>query len=376
MAQEEQEKTHQPTARRREEAFKQGQIPRSKELNTTLLMISCVGVLIFISNSLWADLQTIMKSSLSLNHQTLINTDSMFIILISALKKMGFTLLPLFAIIFLVSLISPIILGGWMFNPSLLLPKLEKLNPLNGIKKMFSLNSIAELGKSFLKFFLIALIGYFFISSSRNEFFSLEQENLSIAISHMFSLISSNALYLLSALILIASIDVPYQLWSYTKKLKMSTQEIREEAKQSEVRPEVKQKVRQIQQKMLQNRMIREIPKADMIITNPTHFAVAIKYDEKKHAAPKLVAKGKDLMALQIRLIAEQHHIEIISIPPLARSLFYTTELYHEIPKGLYMAVAQVLAYLYQLKRFRSGYGQEPILPKDITIPSDLEFNP
>ena len=189
-------------------------------------------------------------------------------------------------------------------------------------------------------------------------------------------MLGQNYLYLCLALVLIAAVDVPYQLWQHSNRLKMTTQDVKDESKQSEVNQEVKGKIKQAQHRISQNRMIREVPNADVVITNPTHFAVALRYKVGKDQAPLLVAKGVELMAEQIKHIAKQHKVEIISAPPLSRAIYYSTELFHEVPSGLYKSVAKVLAYIYQLKRFRSGLAEKPEAPDELPIPLELYIEP
>lgn len=373
MAQDDdQEKSQQPTPKRKREAKKKGQVPRSKELNTTLLLLSSSTMLILTGKFIAISFSEVMKVSLSIDRKVIFNNLTDFNQLSEAVINVALTILPFFCVLFLVSIASPLLLGGWLFNFELLTPKVERLNPLKGIKKMFSLRSLVDLGKTLLKFILILFFGVLLIWKSFPDIMHTGSESIKYAIPHGLSLLSHDFLYLSASLIIIAMFDVPYQIWEHMRKLKMSYKEIKDEMKESELGPEVKGKIRQIQQKVAQSRMMAEIPTADVVITNPTHFAVALRYDSDKSSAPKVVAKGADLIAEKIRLVARENKVEIVSAPPLARSLYHNCELFKEIPQGLYQAVAQILAYIYQLKRYKVGIAEKPEALGEIPIPDEL----
>jgi len=274
---------------------------------------------------------------------------------------------PLFAAGFAAALLSPLLLGGWNFSSQALMPQLERLNPITGVGRMFSLNSLLELGKSLLKFLLLTAIAWACWLTYRSEVLGLGAEPLNSGIAHGGVLILNAFAWLAGGLLLIAAVDVPYQLWQYNKNLRMTRQEIREEMKESEGRPEVKAKIRRVQQEMARRRMMDQVPKADVVITNPTHYAVALVYTAGKMRAPRVVAKGADVLALAIRELARQHSIPLVEAPPLARALYRSTELEMEIPAQLYAAVAQVLTYIYQLRSWRGG--PQPQAPEVGDVP-------
>ena len=238
---------------------------------------------------------------------------------------------------------------------------------------MVSPNSLIELLKSFAKFLIVLAVAVVVLAKDKNDLLAIAHEPLEMAVVHSLQLVGWSTLWMACGLLIIAAIDVPVQLWQAHKKLLMTKQEVRDEHKDSEGRPEVKGRIRQLQREMSQRRMMAAIPDADVVITNPTHYAVALKYDPDKGGAPMLLAKGTDFIALKIREIATQHEIQLLESPALARSIYYSTELDQEIPAGLYLAVAQVLAYVYQIRQYRSGRGKRPDPLKDnLPIPPDL----
>ena len=246
------------------------------------------------------------------------------------------------------------------------------MNPASGLKRMFSTHALVELLKALAKFTVILLVALAVLSADQDDLLAIANQPLEAAIINSAELVGWSMLWMACGLILIAAVDVPFQLWDHKQKLMMTKQEVRDEYKDSEGKPEVKSRIRQMQREMAERRMMAAIPTADVVITNPTHFAVALKYDPAKGTAPVLLAKGGDFMALKIREIAQQHKVMVLESPGLARAVYFSTELDQEIPAGLYLAVAQVLAYVYQLKQFRSGKGKRPGPLPDLPIPPDL----
>jgi flagellar biosynthetic protein FlhB len=275
---------------------------------------------------------------------------------------------PVLLAITLAAIIAPLALGGWSFSGQAMAPQLNRLNPLEGIKRMFAMRSFVELGKAMAKFGIVAVIATIVLWNDAAALMGLGREPLEQAIGHAVQ-ISGKALLLVSAgLLVIAGFDVPYQLWQYAKQMRMSREEIREEYKESEGSPEVKGKIRQLQQQLARQRMMQEVPKADVVVVNPTHFAVALKYDEKRMRAPIVVAKGVDLVAAKIREVAGEHAVPIFEAPPLARVLYRNVEIGDEIPSALYVAVAQILTYVFQL-RVAKRAGRQPPPKPDVMAP-------
>jgi flagellar biosynthetic protein FlhB len=252
-------------------------------------------------------------------------------------------------------------------------PKFSRMNPGAGLKRMFSAKAVAELLKALAKFFIVLFVALLVLSADIDDLLRIAHEPLDRAIIHSLQVVGWSTLWMACGLFIIAAVDVPIQIWESIKKLKMTKQEVRDEHKDQEGRPEVKQRIRQLQREMSQRRMMAAVPDADVVITNPTHYAVALKYDPDKGGAPMLIAKGSDLLALKIREIATANEILLLESPALARSIYYSTELEQEIPGGLYLAVAQVLAYVYQIRQYRAGKGKRPDpLKDDLPIPPDL----
>lgn len=366
------DRTEEPTEKRRREAREKGQLPRSRELNTLAVLIAGAGGLLIFGAALADALLRLMRGSFQLSRETVMNTDSMLQLLAAGGKLAASGAWPVLALLLLAALIGPIALGGWLFSSEALAPKFERLNPLAGLKRMFSAKSLLELFKALVKFVVVLLVALLVLQSDRDDLLSMAHEPLEQAIVHSAKVAGWSALWLAVSLLLIAAVDVPYQLWDNRKKLMMTKQEVRDEYKDSEGKPEVKAKVRQMQREMAQRRMMQAVPNADVVITNPTHFAVALKYDPDAAGAPRLLAKGGDQIALKIREIANEHKVTVLESPALARAVFYSTELDQEIPAGLYLAVAQVLAYVYQLRQFRAGKGKRPDPLGEPTIPEDL----
>jgi flagellar biosynthetic protein FlhB len=281
---------------------------------------------------------------------------------------------PLMGMLVLAALVAPLMLGGWLFSTQALGPKFDKLDPIAGIKRLFSTQSLAELFKALAKSLLIGGVAWLVIMDGMDEVNALMAQSERAALPQMILLVARNCALITSALLLIALVDVPWQLWSYYRKLRMSREDLRQEHKESEGDPHIKAQIRRQQQQMARRRMMSEVPKADIVVTNPTHFAVALKYVDSMRA-PRVVAKGTDGVAERIREIAKENKVAILEAPPLTRSLYKYTRLGDEIPAGLYTAVAEVLAWVYQLKRWQAEGGEAPRTPGDLPIPQDLEYN-
>jgi len=254
-------------------------------------------------------------------------------------------------------------------------PKLSRMDPMAGLKRMFSLKSLVELGKALGKVVVILGATILLLLMLQQPLFRLSDESINSAIMHSLQLSGVAAIILSAVTAIIAAIDIPFQIWEHSKKLKMSRQELKDEMKDTEGKPEVKGRIRQMQREIAQRRMMASVPDADVIITNPTHFAVALIYDPENMGTPILLAKGGDHVAMKIREIAKAHKVEIIESPILARAVFYTTDIDQEIPAGLYVAVAQVLAYVFQLRNFRKGQGEKPPYPRNLKVPKDMQFD-
>ncbi|MET0950641.1 MAG: flagellar biosynthesis protein FlhB, partial [Pseudomonas sp.] len=341
-----QDKTEDPTEKKKSEARKDGQIARSKELNTLVIMLVGAGGLLSFGSDIAQMMMELMRSNFIISREMLMDQSYMAKMLLISGKLALVAMLPFLIALMLASLIAPISLGGWLFSAKTLAPKFSRMNPASGLKRMVSTTALIELLKSFGKFLIVLVVALVVLDKDKADLISIAHEPLEMAIIHSLQVVGWSTLWMACGLMIIAALDVPYQIWEAHKKLLMTKQEIRDEHKDAEGRPEVKQRIRQLQRDMSQRRMMESIPTADVIITNPTHFAVALKYDPEQGGAPMLVAKGTDFIALKIREIGAHHQILILESPGLARSIYYSTELDQEIPAGLYLAVAQVLAYV------------------------------
>ncbi|HEX5842461.1 MAG TPA: flagellar biosynthesis protein FlhB [Pseudomonas sp.] len=366
------DKSEEPTEKRLRESREKGQIARSRELNTLVVTMGGFGGLLLFGGSMGKAMLDIMRGNFVLPREVIMDERSMALWLVASGQVALEALFPLFMLLLVAAVVGPIGLGGWLFSAEAMAPKFSRMNPLAGLKRMFSLQALVELLKALAKFVLILLVGVAVLSAFRDDLLAIAHEPIELAILHAATVVGWCALWMSCGLILIAAVDVPFQLWSNKQKLMMTKQEIRDEYKDSEGKPEVKQRIRQLQREMAERRMMQAVPEADVVITNPTHFAVALKYDPAKGSAPVLLAKGGDFTALKIREIAQEHKVMLLESPALARAVFYSTELDQEIPAGLYLAVAQVLAYVYQLRQYQAGRGKRPGPLPDLPIPPDL----
>jgi flagellar biosynthetic protein FlhB len=367
------DKTEDPTDKRKKDSREKGEIARSKELNTLAVMVAGCGALLAFGGHLAQSLLELMRSNFTLSREVLLDERYMGIFLLQSGKIAIMATQPILVTLLLAALIGPVALGGWLFAAGSMAPKFSRMNPAAGLKRMFSMHALTELLKALAKFAIILLVAIMVLAKDRADLLAIANEPMEMAIIHSVQLVGWSALWMSCGLALIAAVDVPFQLYSSKQKLMMTKQEVKDEHKDSEGRPEVKGRVRQLQREMSQRRMMTAIPEADVIITNPTHYAVALKYDPEKGNAPVLLAKGSDFIALKIREIGNQHRIEVLESPALARSIFYSTEIEQQIPAGLYLAVAQVLAYVYQIRQDQAGRGKRPEPLKDVPIPPDLQ---
>jgi len=367
-----QDKTEDPTDKRVKDSREKGETARSKELNTLVVTMAGAGALLVFGGQIAQMMMDLMRSNFTLTREVILDERNMGLFLLASGKAAMLAIQPLMLVMLVAAIVGPISLGGWLFSTSTMAPKFSRMNPLPGIKRMFSTHALIELLKSLAKFVITLIVALVVLSKDQNDLVSIAHEPLELAIIHSVQLVGWSAMWMACGLIIIAAVDVPFQLWEAHKKLLMTKQEVRDEHKDNEGRPEVKQRIRQLQREMSQRRMMSSIPDADVIITNPTHFAVALKYDPEQGGAPMLLAKGNDFLALKIREIGVEHNILLLESPALARSIYYSTELDQEIPAGLYLAVAQVLAYVYQIRQHRAGKGKRPDPLGDLPIPNDL----
>ena len=366
-----QEKTEEPTARRLEKAREEGQIPRSKELSTSLvLIVGALSIWVF-SGFLFQAAQEAFQFNFVLDRADLFDTKKMVIHLTATMANTIWFVIPIMVLILLAAIIGPLALGGWMFSSKSLAPKLSRIDPVAGFKRMFGMKSLVELAKSWAKVLVLFGCTVLLFNWLQHPIMGLSAEPTETAIAHGAQMVMIGAVALALSTLLISIIDVPFQIYDFTKKMRMSLQEVKDEYKDTEGKPEVKQRIRRLQHEAAQRRMMQDVPDADVVITNPTHYAVALKYQSDTMQAPLLVAKGIDEVALKIREIAQEYKVPIIESPALARSVYFHTPIGKEIPEGLYVAIAQVLAYVYQLDQYMKGLGPKPKQPP-FPIPEDL----
>ncbi|MEC6880841.1 flagellar biosynthesis protein FlhB [Photobacterium sp. NCIMB 13483] len=369
-----QERTEDATARKREQAREKGQVPRSRELASVAVLVSGAVGLMWFGEGLGTALAKVMSRMFTLSREEAFDVHLLFSVISTAIWQVFLPLVIILVFLFTAALIGAAGLGGVRFSSEAAMPKFSKMNPMSGLKRMFGSQSWVELIKSILKVGLVASVAGYLIYSSLNDFFQLSIETFPANYFHALDILLNFVLLICCSLLIVVAIDVPYQIWHFSDQLKMTKQEIKDEYKDSEGKPEVKGRIRMLQREMAQRRMMADVPQADVVITNPEHFSVALRYDPQLDAAPVVIAKGGDHLALKIREIANKHNIDIVPAAPLARAIYYTTELEQQVPDGLFVAVAQVLAYVFQLKAYRRGKGQKPTLSAAATeIPPELQ---
>lgn len=364
------EKSEEPTQKKLDDARGKGQIPRSRELTTLLLTLSAAVFLLVYGGQMMSEFIALMTKGLSFDRDIAFDLLKLFDLVIAIIIAAIYMVLPFFLLMVLIALVAPTLLGGWAFSAKAMAPKMSKLNPVSGIKRMFSSTALIELFKALAKFILVIAMAVYFLYQTFGEVLGLGLEPLESALMHSATLIIQAFIFVSLSLIIVAAIDVPFQLWKHNSQLKMTKQEVKEEHKQQEGNPEVKGRIRQVQREMSQSRMMQKVPEADVIITNPTHFAVALKYDPDIMPEPLVLAIGSDFMAAQMRTIATENNITIVEAPPLARALYYNAEIDRPIPYDLFKAVASVLAYVYQLKETGKA---EDVNFAELPIPSNMK---
>jgi flagellar biosynthetic protein FlhB len=362
-----QERTEQPTPKRLREAREKGQVPRSRELTMTIVML--IGAAALLSFGGWfADrVQQLLTRAFRIGRSNLLDKDFMLRHFGDLAGETLLLLAPLMGALLVGAVLAPGLLGGWNFSRQAIAFKGDRLDPVRGLKRVFGSKGLMELLKALGKFAVVGAGAAVFLWSTADRFMSLSRLPIGTAIGESAFLAALALLVMSAVLILIAAIDVPFQLYSHNKEMRMTRQEVREEMKQTEGRPEVKSKIRSLQQELASRRMMEDVPSADVVVTNPTHFAVALRYDQDSMDAPVVVAKGVERIALTIRRIAEENGVPRLESPPLARALHASVEIGRPIPPELYVAVAEVLAWVHRVRHAPDG---EPVPPPP--APGDL----
>ena len=369
-----QEKSEDPSSRKIQKAREEGNIARSKELSALLLMLGGGLALLVIGEIIANNFVAVFSKTLSLEREQILDISHIVSLLENAIFESIYSLLPLFAFLAVSAVIGNIALGGYNFSVKALTPKLNRLNPISGLKRLFSVKSLVELVKSLGKFLLVGATALFVIYLQLPDMLALGKEPTEQAIMHTLEMLIWAFIWVSTSLILIVVIDIPFQIWQHTQQLKMTKKEVKDESRDAEGKPEVKGKIRQLQMEMAQRRMMDKVPEADVVITNPTHYSVALRYDANESPAPVVLAKGVDHTAFKIREIAKEHRVPLITAPPLARAIYYTTELGDTIPSQLYLAVAQVLAYVFRLNAYQKGQGPKPGPTPQFPVPDDFVY--
>lgn len=367
------EKTEEATPRRLEKAREEGQVARSMELTAFSLLITAAVGLLLMGAGLMDHLVKIMKSGMYIERELAFQPELMLIRLYSLTLEGLIAMAPLLFLLLIVAFFAPMLLSGWMISAKALMPNFSRLNPIKGIARIFSMHSAVELIKAILKTVLIGIIAAIVMWVNKDTVMGLLTVPVDLGIARTGDFMAMCFLLTVAGLIFVVAVDVPFQIWKHTKELRMTKEEVRKEYKESEGDPFVKARIRGLQREAARRRMMSEIPKADVIVTNPTHYAVALRYQSGSMRAPRVVAKGVHLLAARIREIAQEHRVPILEAPPLARALYYHAELESEIPEKLYVAVAEVLAYVYQLRRYNEYGGAAPKLPAELPVPAEMD---
>ncbi|MFS8975733.1 flagellar biosynthesis protein FlhB [Cupriavidus necator] len=366
------EKTEPASPRRLEKAREEGQVVRSRELATFIMLIAGVTGLWTLGGHIGRSLNQVMQGALHFERDTAFDTSRMLSRFAVMVWDSLLAFLPLLLLFGVAAVAAPLLLGGWVFSAKSFAPQLSRMSPIAGLGRMFSAHSLVELLKAVAKSLLVGSVGAWVLWHRLPEAIALMNAPVQEALLHMVDLVMYCCLVVSLSLLVVAAIDVPWQYWEFFKKLRMTKEEVKQEFKESEGDPHIKNRIRQQQRAMARRRMMTEVPKADVVVTNPTHFAVALRYEEGRMSAPRVVAKGTGEVAARIRALAAEHRVPLMSAPPLARALHRHVELGQEIPAGLYTAVAEVLAWVYQLKHWHYTQGPQPQAPADLLVPDEL----
>lgn len=368
-----QDKTEDPTAQRLRKAREEGQIARSRELQSAVLVMVGGVIMLMVGNTFEHFIDQLMHLQFELTAQEMKTPRAM----LRHFSEAGWltirTFFPIFGLLWLLLAFSGMVPGGWLFSVQALQPKFSRMNPISGIGRLFSSQSLVELAKSVLKVVALMSVLGWVLWSHLDTLLVLNRMPIGAGMAKGTRLLGLTFIALGMVLLLLAVLDVPFQRWMMLKKLRMSKREVKDEHRNTEGNPEIKQRIRQLQMQMSRQRINKRVPEADVVITNPTHYAVAIKYDPERAEAPFVLAKGADQLALRIREVAKEHSKTILELPELTRAVYHSTRIDQEIPAGLYNAIAQVLMYVMQLHAFQSGQGRAPMPLPLFTIPDSLK---
>jgi flagellar biosynthetic protein FlhB len=369
------ERTEPPSARRLEQARSEGRVPQSRELTAFLVLAAATGGFWILGGWLTQQAGGILRRGLTFERSAAFDRDAMTNSFTALSWEALLLMAPVFLLTALAAIATPFALGGWTFAPEAMSVNFSRMDPIKGVQRMFSWHSLGELVKAILKALLIGGIIFWVVQRQQGQLFALILQSVEPALASFGHMVVFAMIGLVAGLALIAAIDVPFQLWRYYAGLRMTKEELRQEMKELEGDPYLKARIRSQQREMARRRMMAEVPKADVVVTNPTHFAVALKYDRDRMGAPQVVAMGMGLVAQKIRELATSNRVPVVEAPPLARALYRHADIGDQVPTALYTAVAEILAYVYQLNQYLTigGNLMPPVLPKTIAVPDDMD---
>lgn len=370
------ERTEPASQRRLEQAREEGQVPQSRDLSTFLVLVTGSATLLILGTWFATRIGALFRHGLAFDRAAAFDPNAMAARFADLSADALVTLAPLFIVLIVAALAGPYFLGGGVIAPKAMSPDLSRLNPMQGIARMFSMHSLGELVKAIVKAVVVGAVAWWAVRHEQDALFALMSQPVESALAEFARLLLFATLVTVSGLAFIAAADVPFQLWQYHSKLRMTKEELRQEAKESEGNPEVKGRIRRQQRELARHRMMAEVPKADVVVTNPTHFSVALRYDANRDGAPRVVAKGAGEVAHKIREIAAENSVPVLEAPALARALHRHTEIGDAVPTALYTAVAEVMAWVYQLNAYIKRGGTHPQAPANIHVPDGLDPGP
>ncbi|MDA7745917.1 flagellar biosynthesis protein FlhB [Psychromonas sp.] len=369
------EKTEEATSEKRRKSAEDGKVARSKELATSSVLISAAISIFFFGDRLGYELSVMMTRTLTFERDDIFDPEKMWLVMVEAVQGLGMPMFLILLMLFIISILGSTLLGGMIFSTKVMMPKFSRMSPKAGLKRMLGMQAWVELLKSILKVSVVIAVAWTILGVTFDKVLHLSVSPLPGSMFEALDMLRWMFLFLCLSLLLIVAVDVPYQIYKHNDELKMTKQEVKDEFRNSEGKPEVKQRIRQLQYEMSQRTMMKDVPDADVIVTNPTHYSVALKYDTKGDRPPYVVAKGVDFMALKIREVGRENEVTVMQSPQLCRAIYHTTEIGSDVPEELFIAVAKILAYIYQLEQFRKGKSGRPRgLPKDIPVPEGFIF--
>lgn len=369
------ERTEPASSRRLEQAREEGNVPQSRELMAFMVLAAGAGIFWVLGGWLSQRSSGLLRHGLSFSRDTAFDTSLMTGLALSLTTEAFVIAGPVFLLAMAAAIVTPFMIGGAVISPKAFQLDFNRMDPIKGLQRMFSRQSVAELVKAVLKALLIGGVLYWVVIHEQDRLFALLGQPVETALISFAQVLLYSFLAIIAGLALIAAIDVPFQLWQYHDRLKMTYEELKREARESEGDPHLKARIRSQQRELARSRMMSEVPKADVVVTNPTHFAVALKYESGSMGAPTVVAKGMNLIAGRIRELAGANRVPILEAPALARALHRHADVGDQIPATLYAAVAEVMAYVYQLNQFALAAGGllPPVAPAAIAVPDGMD---